>query len=71
MNLEQWTQPLLDAGMNFWSKIAAFMPKLVMTIVVVLICLAVIRLFSKALVMMASMVYVNVLASVKGWRPQG
>lgn len=52
MNLEHWTQPLLDAGMNFWSKIAAFMPKLIVTIVVVLVCLAVIRLLSKALVVM-------------------
>ena len=34
MDIEQWTQNIINATASFWNKIAAFLPNLVATIVI-------------------------------------
>ncbi|PHS01944.1 MAG: hypothetical protein COA68_00575 [Oceanobacter sp.] len=50
MTLESWSYPLTEAAVNMWEKIAGFMPRVIMTLIVVLVCLALIRVLGKALV---------------------
>ena len=42
MTLESWSYPLTEAAVNMWEKIAGFMPRVIMTLIVVLVCLALI-----------------------------
>ena len=37
MDIEQWTQNIINATASFWNKIAAFLPNLVATIVILVV----------------------------------
>ena len=47
MNIEQWTQNIIDSTASFWNKIAAFLPNLVATILILVVGIFVAKLLSR------------------------
>lgn len=47
MDIEQWTQNIINATASFWNKIAAFLPNLVATIVILVVGVLLAKLLSR------------------------
>lgn len=47
MDIEQWTQNIINATASFWSKIAAFLPNLIATIVILVVGVILAKLLSR------------------------
>ncbi|MCG8535522.1 MAG: mechanosensitive ion channel [Pseudomonadales bacterium] len=47
MDLEKWTQNIVDSTASFWNKIAAFLPNLAATIVIVVVGIFLAKLLSR------------------------
>lgn len=59
MDLEQWTQNIVDSTASFWNKIAAFLPNLVATIVILVVGIFVAKLLARGAAKLLSRLGIN------------